>query len=115
MAKKRKKTKAKKSKRGKRAAPARRKKSAKKVAKKVRTKARKKTKARVKKPDVMPSEPSEPVASAPSPQMSFGGLFGHEQDRRSIVRHLKTWQAVTALGVPRALGWCGPIASTRGA
>jgi hypothetical protein len=33
----------------------------------------------VKKPDVMPSEPSEPVASAPSPQMSFGGLFGQNK------------------------------------
>jgi hypothetical protein len=33
----------------------------------------------VKKPAVVPPEPSEAAASAPSPQVSFGGLFGHNK------------------------------------
>jgi hypothetical protein len=33
----------------------------------------------VKKAEVVPSQPSEPAAIAPSPQASFGGLFGHDK------------------------------------
>jgi len=33
----------------------------------------------VKKPEIVPAEPSETTPSAPSPQMSFGGLFGHDK------------------------------------
>jgi hypothetical protein len=79
MAKKRRKTKSKKARRGKRPVPARKKKGAKKVARS-QGENRKKTKTKVtmKKADVAPSEPSELTPSA-SPQMPFGGLFGHDK------------------------------------
>ncbi|MGA6995947.1 MAG: hypothetical protein WBZ22_06835, partial [Pseudolabrys sp.] len=70
----------KKARRGKRPVPARKKKGAKKVARKAKAKTEKKTKTKVtmKKADVAPSEPSELTPSA-SPQMPFGGLFGHDK------------------------------------
>jgi hypothetical protein len=33
----------------------------------------------VKKPAGVPTEPSETAPSTPSPQMSFGGLFGQDK------------------------------------